>query len=74
MSKELFCHYYSSTEKEIHKTDVQHCENCGVPVCSSCRINGFCVECDRLRGDEIKLTLRAQEMESFYDNCGRFGL
>jgi len=65
MSEELFCHYYSSIEKEIHKTDVNRCSNCGVPVCSSCRVDGMCIECNEIRADEQALADRAIEMKSF---------
>jgi len=69
------CHYYSSDED--HSVDIKPCKNCGVPVCASeeCRTaDGYCIECDDIRDDDIKLCLRADEMEEFYRKCHKLGI
>jgi len=72
MGGELFCHYYDSAEREIHIEDIKPCSNCWVPVCYSCRIGDFCLECDKIKGDPKELLLRALEMGAFYGKWGAY--
>jgi len=73
ISMDFKCHYLDTSEGDIHEVDVKPCVNCRVPVCSSCRdSDGFCLECSRIKGKEMALFMRAEEMERYYDKAERF--
>jgi len=66
------CHYLDT--REDHSVDLRPCVNCAIPVCVDCRIDGFCLECSELRGNDFALLMRASEMENFYKRCYKYGV
>lgn len=73
ISMGYMCHYLDTEEGDIHFIDVKSCVNCEIPVCSSCRdVDGFCLECSEIRGNEFALANRADEMERYYEKANHF--
>jgi hypothetical protein len=73
ISMDFLCHYLDTSDGDIHKVDLKPCVNCGVPVCSSCRdSDGFCLECGLIKGNEMALFIRAEEMERYYEKAKCF--
>lgn len=70
-----YCHYFDSSERQKHLTDVKPCGNCSVPVCSSCRTSqGFCIECEQIKESPDKLRFRAVTMQDYYDRMKKANL
>jgi hypothetical protein len=68
------CHYFCSAEREIHIKDVQPCSNCSAPVCSTCRTDGLCLECQEIKNDTMALQMRQITISAHYNKCRKFGV